>query len=55
MTLLGPFIRFAGDQRGATSIEYSLIAVVISIIFIAALTVIGPAVSGMLEQAAAPF
>lgn len=49
------FRTFASDRRGATSIEYSLIAVVISIIFIAALTLIGPAVSDMLTNAAAPF
>ncbi|WP_323761627.1 Flp family type IVb pilin [Maricaulis sp.] len=47
--------RFVRDERGATSIEYSLIAVVVSIIFIAALAVIGPAVSDMLDSAAAPF
>lgn len=55
MTLFRQFIRLADDQRGATSIEYSLIAVVVSIIFIAALAVIGPAVSDMLNSAAAPF
>ncbi|MFT6461888.1 MAG: pilus assembly protein Flp/PilA [Maricaulis maris] len=47
--------RFLREQSGATSIEYSLIAVVVSIIFIAALAVIGPAVSDMFDSAAAPF
>ncbi|MDF1768414.1 Flp family type IVb pilin [Maricaulis sp.] len=48
-------IRFARDQRGATAIEYAMIAVIISIAGIGALAIIGPAVMDMFANAAAPF
>jgi pilus assembly protein Flp/PilA len=38
--------RFAADQSGATSIEYALIAVGISIVIIGAVTSIGTNLSG---------
>ena len=46
---------FAHDTRGATAIEYSIIAVLISIMIIGGLTLIGPAIMDMLDQASAPF
>ena len=47
--------RFARDQRGATAIEYSIIAVIISIAGVGALAIIGPAVMEMFASASAPF
>lgn len=52
MTLLTRFLR---DQRGATAIEYSIIAVLVSIAGIGALAIIGPAVMDMFTSAQAPF
>ncbi|WP_300540549.1 Flp family type IVb pilin [Maricaulis sp.] len=46
---------FLRDTRGATAIEYSMIAVVISIAAVAGLAMIGPAVLGMFQDASAPF
>lgn len=43
------------DESGATSIEYSIIAVLISIGVIAALILIGPQVVAMLTDAGAAF
>jgi pilus assembly protein Flp/PilA len=37
------FSRFLGDERGATAIEYSLIAVGISIVIVAAVNGVGTA------------
>jgi Flp pilus assembly pilin Flp len=47
--------RFWTDERGSTAIEYSIIAVVVSIVGIGALIIIGPAVAGMFSDAGAPF
>ena len=44
--------RFWREARGATAVEYSFIAVVVSIAAVAALTLIGPAVANMLQRAA---
>lgn len=52
MARLSVFLR---DERGATAIEYSIIAALISITIIGGLTLIGPAIMGMLEQAGAAF
>ncbi|MEN5053242.1 Flp family type IVb pilin [Brevundimonas naejangsanensis] len=41
--------RFAKDESGATAIEYGLIAALISVVIIVALTQIGPKVKGMFE------
>lgn len=35
------FARFARDERGSTAIEYSLVAMLIAIVLIAALTTVG--------------
>jgi pilus assembly protein Flp/PilA len=43
------------DERGATAIEYSLIAVGISIAAIAALASIGPSLNTMFGKVAAGF
>lgn len=48
MTLL---IRFLRDRRGATAIEYSIIAVLVSIAGIAALMLLGPALVNMFNDA----
>ncbi|HXN88354.1 MAG TPA: Flp family type IVb pilin, partial [Methylocella sp.] len=39
------FIRFAGDESGVTAIEYGLIAALISIGIISAVSVIGTTIS----------
>ncbi|WP_291845408.1 Flp family type IVb pilin [Maricaulis sp.] len=54
-TVMKLLTRFARDQRGATAIEYSIIAVIISIAGIGALAIIGPAVMDMFASAQAPF
>lgn len=46
---------FWSDEFGGTAIEYSVVAVIISIAGVAALTIIGPAVMGMFTDASAPF
>ena len=38
-------IRFARDQRGATAIEYGLIAALIAVVIIGAVTALGTGVS----------
>ena len=47
--------RFADNEQGSTAVEYSIIAVLVSIIGAGALLVIGPAVMEMFNDAAAPF
>jgi pilus assembly protein Flp/PilA len=43
--VLTPFIQFAGDESGVTAIEYGLIAGLISIGIVSAVTTIGTAIS----------
>jgi pilus assembly protein Flp/PilA len=45
--------RFLQDERGVTSIEYGLIAAATSVTIIAALALIGPALTDLWEQIAA--
>ncbi|WP_300528315.1 Flp family type IVb pilin [Maricaulis sp.] len=53
---MSTFIKsFLADTRGSTAVEYSIIAVIISIAGIGALMIIGPAVMGMFTDAQAPF
>jgi Flp pilus assembly pilin Flp len=47
--------RFSNDEHGGMSVEYSIIAVLVSIVGIGALLIIGPAVSSMFTDAGAPF
>jgi Flp pilus assembly pilin Flp len=47
--------RFSVDEQGGTSVEYSIIAVIVSIGIVAGLTIIGPTVMGMYADAAAGF
>ena len=49
------FHRFLKDEAGGTAIEYSLIAVIISIAGIGALIAIGPDVMAMFQDASAPL
>jgi pilus assembly protein Flp/PilA len=49
------FVRFLRDERGATSIEYALIASVISIVIVGAATSIGSSLEGIFEAVAAGF
>ncbi len=44
--------RFLQDERGVTSIEYGLIAAATSVTIIAALTLIGPALSDVWDAIA---
>ncbi len=39
-------IRFAGDESGATAIEYGLIASLVSVVIISALSILGTKLSG---------
>ncbi|MEA1943078.1 MAG: Flp family type IVb pilin [Pseudomonadota bacterium] len=48
-------VRFAQDTRGATAIEYAMIAGLISIAAVGALTVMGPAIADLFTRASAPF
>ena len=43
----GAFVRFVRDDGGATAIEYGLIAALIAVAIIAALTAFGGSVQGM--------
>jgi pilus assembly protein Flp/PilA len=43
---------FAADASGATAIEYTLIAMLIAVVVIAALTTIGTTVNTMISNAA---
>ncbi len=45
--------RFLKDERGVTSIEYGLIAAATSVTIIAALALIGPALTDLWDQIAA--
>ena len=47
--------RFRADDHGGTAIEYSIIAVLISIAGIGALMIIGPRVMQMFTDAGGPF
>ncbi|WP_348626299.1 Flp family type IVb pilin [Methylobacterium sp. CCH7-A2] len=47
--------RFARDQRGATAIEYSLIATLVSLAIIAGATLMGDRLKALLELTAAGF
>ena len=44
--------RFAKDQSGATAIEYGLIAALIALVLVAALSVLGPKVAGTFNNVA---
>jgi pilus assembly protein Flp/PilA len=44
--------RFAADASGATSIEYTLIAMLIAIVIIGALTTMGTKVNALIASAA---
>jgi pilus assembly protein Flp/PilA len=46
------FKRFAADQSGATAIEYGLIASLIAVAVITALTSLGTSLSGTLKKVA---
>jgi pilus assembly protein Flp/PilA len=43
---------FAKDTSGATAIEYGLIAGMVSVVIISALTLLGPQLSGVFESIA---
>ena len=42
--------RFLKDESGATAIEYGLIAALISVVIVTALTAIGPKLKGTFEK-----
>lgn len=44
------FSRFAADQSGATAIEYSLIAALIAVVMITAVTTVGTKLSAKFNQ-----
>ncbi|MDP3491888.1 MAG: Flp family type IVb pilin [Hyphomonadaceae bacterium] len=45
-------VRFARDETGATAIEYGLIAGLIALVLVAALTTLGPKVAGTFNKVA---
>jgi pilus assembly protein Flp/PilA len=45
-------IRFLHDERGATAIEYGLIAALIAVVIIGAVTTVGGAISETFEKIA---
>ncbi|MGA0596616.1 Flp family type IVb pilin [Enterovirga sp. CN4-39] len=47
--------RFLRDQKGVTSIEYALIAMLVSIVIIGGATMIGTSVRGSFEQVQSGF
>jgi pilus assembly protein Flp/PilA len=51
MTLL----RFLRDERGATAIEYALIASLIGMVIVSAVMAIGQSLGGTFNDAAAPL
>lgn len=44
------FSKFMKDESGATAIEYGLIAALISVVMVAALTVLGPEIRSTFEE-----
>lgn len=53
MNLINASKRFLRDERGVTSIEYGLIAAATSVTIIAALALIGPALTELWNEIAA--
>jgi pilus assembly protein Flp/PilA len=47
--------RFLSDERGATAIEYAIIASLIFLVIIASIVPIGTELSGVFDDAAAGF
>lgn len=54
-TLRALMTDFARDQRGATAIEYSLIATLVSLAIIAGATLVGDRLKTLFESTAAGF
>ncbi len=46
------FHRFANDESGATAIEYGLIAALVSVVIIGALSALGTALTGIFNEVA---
>ncbi|MDP3175275.1 MAG: Flp family type IVb pilin [Phenylobacterium sp.] len=44
--------RFSNDESGATAIEYGLIAALIALVLVGALTTLGPKVAGTFNKVA---
>jgi pilus assembly protein Flp/PilA len=51
--MTGMFKRFVGNESGATAIEYGLIAALISVVMVVAVTSVGTAVTATLDKVAA--
>ena len=51
--MTGMFKRFVGNESGATAIEYGLIAALISVVMVAAVTSVGTAVTATFNSVAA--
>jgi pilus assembly protein Flp/PilA len=49
------FIQFAGDESGVTAIEYSLIAVLIAVVIVTAITSVGTDLKVVFTSVAAGF
>ena len=43
------FARFAKDESGATAIEYGLIAALMAVVVIAAITILGPSLTNTFQ------
>jgi len=54
-TLVKAIVRFFNDEEGATGIEYSLIAIVISVGILVPATLVGTTVGGLFNKVARLF
>lgn len=48
--LAASFVRFVRDERGATAIEYTMIASLIALVIVGALMLLGERVRGLFES-----
>ncbi|HLU51961.1 MAG TPA: Flp family type IVb pilin [Acidimicrobiia bacterium] len=49
-TKAADYLRFKGNERGASMVEYALLVVLIAIIAIAAISIVGDEVSGAFSE-----
>jgi len=49
-TKAADYLRFKGNERGASMVEYALLVVLIAIIAIAAINIVGEEVSGAFSE-----
>ncbi len=52
MLILRPFVRLLRDDSGATAIEYGLIAALVAVVGVGAMTTLGTGLSGIFTKVA---